>query len=92
MKERTADEYLEKIIDLSEEMIELASAGDACRTDNGCGIVFGALRDKAYKLRKLAHHELRLHRQGDERSGDERLGDERGQHHGKQQPRSQETE
>lgn len=61
MDKQTADDYLRRVIDLSGEMIELASAGDACRTDAGCGIVFGSLRDKAYKVRKLAQHELQQH-------------------------------
>jgi len=61
MAHMTADDYLRLVINLSEEMIDLASAGDACRTDAGCGIVFGALRDKAYKVRKLAQIELQRH-------------------------------
>ena len=31
MDKHTADEYLKQVIALSKEMIELASAGDACR-------------------------------------------------------------
>ncbi len=61
MDKPTPDDYLRKVLELSEEMIELASAGDACRTDAGCGIVFGSLRDKAYKVRKLAKNELERH-------------------------------
>ncbi len=63
MDKQTADEYLEQVIALSKEMIELASAGDACRTDAGCGIVFGSLRDKAYKVRQLAQSELQRHQE-----------------------------
>lgn len=61
MDKPTADDYLRRVLELSEEMIALASAGDACRTDAGCGIVFGSLRDKAYKVRKLAMNELQRH-------------------------------
>jgi len=61
MDKQTADDYLRRVIALSKEMIDLASAGDACRTDAGCGIVFGSLRDKAYKVRKLAQSELQRH-------------------------------
>jgi len=63
MNNQTADDYLRQVIELSEEMIALASAGDACRTDAGCGIVFGSLRDKAYKVRKLAQSELQHHQE-----------------------------
>ena len=61
MEKLNPDDYLRQVIDLSQEMIDLASAGDACRTDAGCGIVFGTLRDKAYKVRKLAQSELERH-------------------------------
>ena len=63
MDKQTADNYLRQVIELSKEMIALASAGDACRTDAGCGIVFGSLRDKAYKVRKLAQSELQQHQE-----------------------------
>ena len=61
MTNSEAEKYLRRVIELSQEMIDLAYAGDACRTDAGCGIVFGSLRDKAYKMRKLAESELRSH-------------------------------
>lgn len=38
-------------------MIWLADQGDADREDNGCGILYGVLRDSAYKLKKLAEEE-----------------------------------
>jgi hypothetical protein len=42
-------------------MIALADQGDADREDNGCGILYGVLRDSAYKLRQLAEDEKRNH-------------------------------
>jgi hypothetical protein len=44
-----------------EEMIRLADQGDADREDNGCGILYGVLRDSAYKLKKLAEEEKQNH-------------------------------
>ena len=38
-------------------MIDLADQGDTHREDNGCGILYGILRDSAYKLKKLAEEE-----------------------------------
>ena len=38
-------------------MIWLADQGDTDREDNGCGILYGVLRDSAYKLKKLAEEE-----------------------------------
>jgi hypothetical protein len=46
---------------LVDEMIYLADQGDADREDNGCGILFGVLRDSAFKLKKLAEEEKLNH-------------------------------
>jgi len=46
---------------LTEEMIHLADRGEADREDNGCGILYGVLRDSAYKLKKLAEAEKQNH-------------------------------
>jgi hypothetical protein len=62
MAKQQVDEYLQAVIQLSKQMIDLAYQGDACRQDVGCGVVFGSLRDKAYKVRRLAEEELRKHR------------------------------
>jgi hypothetical protein len=42
-------------------MIRLADRGDAEREDTGCGILYGILRDAAYKIKKLAEEEKRAH-------------------------------
>jgi hypothetical protein len=46
---------------LTEKMIQLADLGDAEREDTGCGILYGVLRDAAYKLKKLAEEEKLAH-------------------------------
>jgi len=46
---------------LVDEMIYLADQGDADREDNGCGILYGVLRDSAFKLKKLAEEEKLNH-------------------------------
>ena len=43
------------------EMIDLADRGDADREDTSCGVLYGILRDSAYKLRKLAEKEKEAH-------------------------------
>ena len=57
----TANKNLEKVIALCSEMLELADLGDNYRQDDGCGIVFGTLRDTAYKIRTMAKDELTRH-------------------------------
>jgi hypothetical protein len=53
--------HIAKTLKLVQEMMELADQGDADREDNGCGILYGVLRDSAYKLKKLAEDEKANH-------------------------------
>ena len=41
----------------------LADRGDERRRDISCGVLYGTLRDTAYKLRHLAEQEVRLHKE-----------------------------
>jgi len=59
---RSCDENLQATLELVEDMISLADRGDAQREDTGCGILYGVLRDSAFKLKKLAEHERDAHR------------------------------
>jgi len=43
-------------------MLALADEGDRDRHDDSCGIIYGILRDMAYRLRKLAESECEQHR------------------------------
>jgi hypothetical protein len=54
---------LRKTLNLVEEMMELADQGDADREDVGCGVLYGILRDSAYKIKKLAEEEKRRHQE-----------------------------
>lgn len=56
-----ANECLIKTLELAAAMLELADAGDAAREDVGCGVLYGVLRDSAYKLQKLAEAEREAH-------------------------------
>jgi hypothetical protein len=62
-KQEMVNKNLEKVIAHCSEMLELADLGDNYRVDDGCGVVYGVLRDSAYKLRKLAEDELIKHEQ-----------------------------
>ena len=48
---------------LVEEMIALADRGDEDREDVGCGVLYGVLRDSAYKLKRMAEEEKRSHQE-----------------------------
>jgi hypothetical protein len=43
-------------------MIQLANQGDADREDTGCGVLYGVLRDSAYKILQLAEEEKERHK------------------------------
>lgn len=58
---RACDEHIIRTLELTAEMIDLADRGDADREDTGCGILYGILRDSAYKLRHLAEKEKEAH-------------------------------
>ena len=52
---------IKKTLNIVDEMIRIADKGDIEREDNGCGILYGVLRDSAYKVKKLAEQEKEKH-------------------------------
>jgi len=58
---KACDRNIKSTIQLAKEMIQLADKGDIDREDNGCGILYGILRDCAYKLKNLAETEKENH-------------------------------
>ena len=58
---RSCDKHIVQTLKLTETMLNLADEGDADREDTGCGILYGVLRDSAYKLKKLAEEEKKAH-------------------------------
>ncbi|MFC1885406.1 hypothetical protein ACFL2O_11655 [Thermodesulfobacteriota bacterium] len=47
---------------MADDMINLSDAGDSDREDEGCGLLYGVLRDSAYKIRKMAEAEMESHK------------------------------
>ena len=58
---RPCNENIKTTLNLVEKMIKLANRGDIEREDTGCGILYGVLRDSAYKIKKLAEKEKEQH-------------------------------
>lgn len=58
---KPCDRNIKKTLNLVDEMIKVADQGDIDREDNGCGILYGVLRDSAYKVKKLAEQEKEKH-------------------------------
>jgi hypothetical protein len=64
---------LKESLELSERMLDLAERGVEGCQDDGCLVVYGIMRDCAYKIRTSAERELREHQgtKHDQRGGAE---------------------
>ncbi len=58
---KPCDKNIKKTLELVDNMINLADQGDEYREDAGCGILFGIMRDSAYKIKQLAEEEKQKH-------------------------------
>ncbi|MCE5333681.1 MAG: hypothetical protein LLG06_03745 [Desulfobacteraceae bacterium] len=58
---RACDDILKRTLQLTDTMVEIADLGDAAREDVGCGVLYGLLRDSAFKLRKMVEEEVDAH-------------------------------
>ena len=58
---RPCDKSIRETIGLAERMLKAADEGDAVREDNGCGVLYGVLRDCGFKIMKLAQRERDAH-------------------------------
>jgi hypothetical protein len=58
---KTCNQNIQKTLDLAKIMLELAQTGDDQRQDTGCGVLYGVIRDCAYKIIQLAEAEKRAH-------------------------------
>ncbi|MFZ1986227.1 MAG: hypothetical protein WAU91_17575 [Desulfatitalea sp.] len=60
---KPCDRNIQQTIHLTQEMLRLADQGDVDREDTGCGILYGMLRDAAYKLWRMAEEEKQRHQE-----------------------------
>jgi hypothetical protein len=58
---KQCNQGITKSLDLAKEMLLLSDEGDALREDSGCGILYGVIRDSAYKILRLAEAEREAH-------------------------------
>lgn len=58
---KPCNDVIRNAIDLAHRMAELADEGDLVREDAGCGVLFGVMRDSAFKIRRLAEEERESH-------------------------------
>jgi hypothetical protein len=55
---RADGRYLQEALDFARRLEILANEGDARCDSDGCAVVFGVMRDSAYKIRSQAKQEL----------------------------------
>jgi hypothetical protein len=58
---KPCDKNIRATLDLVNHMMQLADQGDIDREDVGCGVLYGTLRDAAFKIQKLAEQEKTHH-------------------------------
>jgi hypothetical protein len=58
-----SNENLRRTIRLTREMLALADEGERDLNDSSCAILYGILRDAAYKIRRLAEEECERHKE-----------------------------
>ena len=58
---KNCNENIKRTIEVADEMLEIARQGDIEREDVGCGILYGILRDSAYRIKKTAIAEKAAH-------------------------------
>lgn len=56
------NENIMKVLELTKEMIVLSDQGGAASEDDSCIMLYGVIRDSAYKIRQLAEDEREGHR------------------------------
>ncbi|NQU42596.1 hypothetical protein HQ520_04875 [bacterium] len=56
------NENIRRALELARSLIILADEGEAESRDDGCVVLFGVLRDCAYKIRAEAEREKEMHR------------------------------
>jgi len=67
---RPYNDNLLRTLRLTREMLALADEGDRDRDDMSCGIIYGILRDSAYRIRNLVEQECENHQNAGKWDGD----------------------
>lgn len=58
---KPCDKSIRKTLEMVKAMLDVADQGDAVREDTGCGVLYGVVRDAAYRIKKLAESEKEAH-------------------------------
>ena len=58
---KPCDESIQKVIELADEMLILSDEGDSVREDTNCGVLYGVIRDSAFRIKRMAETERDAH-------------------------------
>jgi hypothetical protein len=59
----TSNKHLKEALEISRKLTILADEGEASSTDDGCAVLYGIVRDCAYKIRGRAEREREIHKE-----------------------------
>lgn len=59
---RPCNNNLLTVLEYVKRLLSMADKGDMEREDDGCGVVFGIVRDSAYKMKDQAEKEIEKHK------------------------------
>ena len=59
---KTSDCYIKEALELARQLTLLSDYGEAVSKDDGCAVLYGIIRDSAYKIRNKAEEEQKVHK------------------------------
>ncbi len=59
---KACNENILRVLEHVRQLLFLADKGDMQREDDGCGVLYGIVRDSAYKMRAQAEMERENHK------------------------------
>jgi len=57
-----SNKHLKEALEMSRKLTILADEGEASSRDDGCAVLYGVIRDCAYKIRSRAERERDVHK------------------------------
>lgn len=62
---RSCNDNIRRALKAATDLVILADEGEAAMEDDGCGVLYGVVRDCAYKIRAEAEREREAHKDKD---------------------------
>lgn len=57
-----SNQHIREVLEIVRQLIIVADQGDLDSKDDGCRVLYGIIRDCAYKIRAQAEHEHEIHK------------------------------